>query len=172
MITILLISTSFFTKKNEHYHPCKAEQLVNDNLIAAAQIIQKKYNLNPCGEGAAMHGGPIKKLILCFDTKTQHTKEELRKLLINCANELIDYTNKNKEIQPFLAKIPFTIENIEITIFNKNNGKEVYDPLISTAEVFLSILTYRTIDINDVFKFKTEYRESYAEALKMLNKTE
>lgn len=42
----------------------------------------------------------------------------------------------------------------------------MYDPNISTAEIFQEILNYQTVDATDIFKYKNEYKESYEEALK------
>ena len=67
--------------KNNEYHISKGEQLVNSILAKTAKIIKDKYDLKPCGEGAAMPGGPIQELTLCFDTKYPYTKDQLRELL-------------------------------------------------------------------------------------------
>ncbi len=66
---------------------------------------------------------------------------------------------------------PFTIENIQIIIYNHDkNGREVYDPEISTAEISQGILSYQTADSNDTFKYKNEFTETYEEALKAISK--
>jgi hypothetical protein len=68
------------------YPLSKGEQLVNSVLAKSARIIKNKYGLNPCGAGAAMPGGSIQELVLCFYTKYPNTKEKLRELLIKLAN--------------------------------------------------------------------------------------
>ena len=154
---------------NENYHPSQAEQLVNSVLAKTAETIKKKYKLKPCGQGAAMPGGPIQELILCFDTKDQFTKEELRGLLIKSAQELLNQINENKDMQPFLIKQPFTIENVEIIIYNVDrNGMDLRDPAISIAQISQGRLIYRTNDPEDYFKYKNQYEETYNEALKAL----
>lgn len=158
-----------FIMPNKYDHPSRGEQLVNATLAKTAQIIKDKYHLKPCSVGAAMPGGPIRKLILGFDTKTLYTRNELRKLLIQCAQEMIDQVNANEEIQPFLMKAPFTIENVQITIFNqKPDGRIDYDPEIVTAGIICRVLTYRTKDPEDHYKYKNHFTESYEEALKLL----
>ncbi len=58
-----------------------------------------------------MPEGCVKVLTLCFDTKNLNL-ESLRELLIKCAHELLDQINNNIELQQFLVKRPFTIENV------------------------------------------------------------
>ena len=73
----------------QEYHPSKGEQLVNSILAKAAKIIKDKYNIKPSGVGAAMPGGPIQEVTLCFDTKYPYTKEQLRELLIKIIARII-----------------------------------------------------------------------------------
>lgn len=172
LLITLLIFTGFVMRKNQQqeFHPSKGEQLVNATLASAAKIINKKYDIKPCGSGAAMPGGPIQELTLCFDTKHPYTKGQLRELLIKSAKELLNQINENNEIQEFLKERPFTIKNVEIIIYNHDeNGRGLCDPKISTARISQAVLIYRTVDPQDSFKYKNEYEESYEEALKTLS---
>lgn len=166
-LTILLTAIGLvMSSKQQADYPSKGEQLVNATLAKTAKVIKNKYDIKPCGMGAAMPGGPIQELTLCFDTKSIHTKEQLRRLLIESAQELLNQINRNNEIQEFLKTRPFTIKNVEIIIYNHDkNGREVYDPGISTAAISQGILTYHTVDPADTFKYKNEFEESYEEAL-------
>lgn len=167
---ILLITLLIFTgfvMKNKEYNLSQGEQLVNSILAKTAKIIKDKYDLKPCGEGAAMPGGPIQELTLCFTTKYPYNKEKLRELIIKTAQELLKQVNENKEIQEFIKEPPFTIKNIQIIIYNHDkNGRNLRDPEISNAQILQGILSYSTIDPEDSFKYKNEYEESYEEALK------
>jgi hypothetical protein len=157
---VLLISLLIFTgfimqNKHQQDYLSKGEQLVNSILSSTAKTIRDKYSLIPCGEGAAMPGGPIQELTLCFDTKYIHTKEQLRILLINITKELVENVNENKEIQEFLKEPPFTIKNVEIVIYNHDqNGRSVCDPDVSVAEISQAKLVYRSINPQDSFKYK------------------
>ena len=92
----------------------------------------------------------------------------MRELLIKSAQELLDQVNKNNDIQKHLKEPPFTIKNIQIIIYNHDkDGREIYDPGISTADMSRGILTYQTVDSTDTFKYKNEYEESYEDALKL-----
>ncbi len=158
------------SSKQPNYQLSKGEQLVNSVLAKTAKIIKSKFDIKPSGEGAAMPGGPVQELALCFDTKYPYNKEQLRELLIKSANELLNQVNENEEIQKFLKEKPFTIKNIQIIIYNHDKeGREVYDPGIATAQISEGVLTYRTVDSTDTFKFKQQFEESYEEALKALS---
>lgn len=172
LLITLLVFTGFVMRTNQkqEYHPSKGEQLVNATLASAAKIIKEKYDIKPCGSGAAMPGGPIQELTLCFDTKHPYTTGQLRELLIKSAKELLNKIIENNEIQEFLKERPFTIKNVEIIIYNHDeNGRGLCDPEISTARISKAVLIYRTVDPQDSFKYKNEYEESYEEALKALS---
>ena len=170
ILMTLVIFAFFFMANKQDYHISEGEHLVNSILAKGAKIIRDKYALKPCGSGAAMPGGPIQGLTLCFDTKSIHTKEQLRELLIKSAQELLLLVNENNEIQGFIKQRPFNIKNVQIIIYNHDkNGRVIYDPNISGAQIANGILDYRTIDPEDSFKYKNEFEESYEEALKALS---
>lgn len=171
LMAIFLLLTGFNILNKQHeYQPSKGEQLVNSILANTAKIIKEKYSIKPCGIGVSMPGGPIQEVTLCFNTKSPYTKKQLRELLIKSANELLNEINKNDQIQQFLNERPFTIRNVQIIIYNHDeSGIEVYDPCISGAQVAQGILTFRTVDKSNTFRFKQEFEESYEDALKALH---
>lgn len=171
-ICSLIFPGFIMASKNAGFQPSKASQLVNSILSKASKIIHTKYHLRPSGVGVSMPGGPIRELTLCFDTEKQLTKEELRILLINSANELLDEVNKSPEIQQFIKTPPFTIKNIEIIIYNHDKKTyDVFDPGIAVAKISRGILNFKTVDINNTFDFKNRYEETYEEALAILNQS-
>jgi hypothetical protein len=171
-LVVLLIFMSFIMRdKQQEYYPSKGEQLINSTLAKAAKFIQEKYNIRPSGVGVAMPGGPIQEVALCFDTKYPYTKGQLRELLIKISQELLDQINRNKKLQEFIKAPPFTIKNVQIIIYNHDkDGTEIYDPNISGAQIAQGVLTFRTVDKSDTFRFKNQFEESYDEALKALSK--
>lgn len=165
LLSLLLLLFSFIIPTREYVLP-RGEELVNTTLAKTAKIIKEKYKMHPCGAGAAMHGGPIQKLTLCFDTDYPHSKEQLRILLIKSAQELVLQVTENKEIQEHLKEPLFTINNVQIIFYNRKKDRTiVHDPGISTAEISNGILSYQTIDPEDTFKYKNEFEETYEEAL-------
>lgn len=170
-ITFSLIFIGFIMpSKEQEYQPAKEEQLVHSVLGKTAKIIENKYKIQASGSGASMPGGPIQELTLCFDANFQLSKEDLRKILINIAQELLNRVENNLEIQKYLKHPPFKIENIQIIIYNHDkNGRTLYDPLIGTAEISNGFLTYRTfVRKNDILQVNNDTKETYEEALKIL----
>jgi hypothetical protein len=169
--SFILFIGYFMNSSHQNYHLSQGEQLVNITLADSAKLIKQKYNIKPCGSGASMPGGPIRELFLAFSTKHHYTKEELRRLLIDSAHELLNSVVENDNIQPFLKERPFTIKNIQIIIYNTDkNGRTVYDPGISTAEISEGRLDYTTTDASNTFQYKDQFEESYEEALDILSK--
>lgn len=159
----------FFMSHKKDYHPSRGETLVNSLLGKSAKIIRDKHNLKPCGVGAAMPGGPIQHVTLCFDTNKPYTKDQLREALIKASQEIINQFFENKEVQIFLKEPPFSIKNVQIIIYNHDQeGRSLKDPEISNAELYDKELTYSTIDPIDSFKYKNEFTETYEEALKAI----
>ena len=101
-----------------------------------------------------MPGGIIKKLILAFGTKDTLSKSQLRVLLVQIAKELLNQVNSNSDIKKNLEKALFTIENVQIIIYNHDKyGSEVYSPGISTADLSEGELSYRTVNQSDIFVY-------------------
>ena len=168
LVALLSIFTGFLLQNDPYLS--EGEKLVNITLSDTAKIIKNKYKIQPSGSGAAMPGGPIQKLTLCFDTKGPFSKKYLRKLVVECAQEVVNQVNANTQIQQFLAKLPFTVKNVQIIIYNHDkNGRETDDPDIATAQISQGVLNYRTNDFKDNYRYKTDIDETYEEALKILS---
>lgn len=147
----------------------QVDRSVGKVLNNATKVIQKKYKIKASGTGISMPDGIVGHLGLAFTTKSSLSKNELRKLLVGGGQELLKQINDNKDIQPFLKTAPFTIKNVEIIIYNHDkDGRGLRDPEISTAEISDGILTYRTINPDNHFQYKNEFRETYEEALEAL----
>lgn len=156
--------------ESPHY---KTEYFVNETLANTRKIINAKYpDIRPCGTGISMPGGPVRELGLYFTTKGPFTKEFIRQLTIEFAQELLYQINSNEEFRSHLIKYPFTIENVQIIIYNHDkNGGRVYDPEIGVADLTAGVLTYNTYDPESEYcKYKNEFNETYEEALELLKK--
>ena len=153
---------------DDGYKISRGEELVNETIGRTAKLIRDKYDLKPCGSGAAMPGGPIQEITLCFDTKSVKTREELRVLLIQTAHEMVKLVVENEEMQQYLKDPPFTIRNVQIIIYNHDQtGRGVFAPGISTAEISHGMLTFRSFDSFENFQLQNEFQETYEEALKL-----
>ena len=148
-------------------HISQEEKAVNHILVTTANLIQKKYNMHPFGSGVAMPGGNIKRFTLAFETNQKLSLESLRVLLLSCAQDLLQEINSNTIIRHALVTYPCTVENIRVTIYNRDQyWNRLRDPEISTAEIAHDYLMYRTTDPDDIYRFKNQINETYEEALK------
>ncbi len=149
-----------------------AEKEVDRILYKAGDLIEAQYDLKVCGTGAAMPDNEVQKLSLSFETKNVKTKDELRILLIDCANILLNQINSSEVIQQYLVKKPFTLENAQIIIFNCDvKRNQCYYPQVSTAQTTKKGLNYRSVDPENTYRYKTDYIETYEEAFKAIQQS-
>lgn len=167
MLTFLFMGFKLF--EGSDYKIPKDEQIVNDLLNNAACLFKKKYKLLPIGTSVAMPSGVIKKLGLEFQLYGPESKEEIRKILINCSQELLNIINSNLEIRPYLECYPFTIDRIGIGLFiNHKDNSGVDYPHIGIATIRKSKLEFLRLITTDIPNLKDTYVESYEDALKAL----
>jgi hypothetical protein len=155
------------------YDEKKHAKVFYGTLGKVSKFIEKKYKLTCIGSGGKAFGGPITKFSLSFDIRAPLSREQLRKLLIDCSKDFLAIVNTDKEVQPYLAQKPFTLENIEITIFNHDiNGRTTFDPVIIVARISEGILNFRTNDPDKKYAYKENYKETYEEAVKLIQESE
>lgn len=169
---LLLMAFTLFTSSYSDTYPSKRSLLFRELLAKGAHIIEDKYDLYAIGEGTGkVDEQANKKLLLAFQTKELYSKEKLRELLIKSAQDFVQVINANEKIQPFLLNTPYKIKDVEIKIFNTcKDGKEPLDPEISVAIIRRGIINYSTTDPEDTYKYKQEIKETYEEALAIVNK--
>jgi hypothetical protein len=54
------------------------------------------------------------------------TEEEARELIVNCVNDFLTAVNNNQQLKPLLRDYPFTANNIDLTIFNYDKNRSLY----------------------------------------------
>lgn len=146
-----------------------SECVVNKLLGQIANHLSKKFNMNPIATNVAMPREVVKLLGLNFQLVGPLTKEELRKILVNSAQDFLSSINADKDIQSYLERIPFQINNIGITLFIiDSTGIEVDHPFIGIAKIREGKIEYLTLITTDIPNLKTEEKETYEEALKAL----
>ncbi len=168
-ISFFLFLFSFSFSFIPKFNLSNSEKQVNKTLNMAAKICRIKYKIHPMGEGASMPGDIVEKLFLSFSHEGSLSKDEIRKIVVGCIQELFNAASSNQELQEHLKEKPFKIENVQINLFvQSNDGSNLYDPNISVGNVRNGIITYLTNDPENEYKYKSEVTETYAEALKLL----
>jgi hypothetical protein len=169
LIFFLIVGFNLF--KNSDYQTPKSEQAVNKILNQTANILKHRYNMKPIATNVAMPGGIVKLLGLDFQLLGPLEKEKIRNILIDSAQELLKNINADAEIRPYLESYPFTIQNVEINLFLIDaKGSEINHPDIGIAGIAEGELDYLTLLYTDIPNQVTESKESYKDALDILEK--
>jgi len=136
--------------------------------------LKKKYKINTIATNISMPGGIVKLLGLDFQVQGPLSKEEIRKILIALVQDFLVSVNSNEKIKPYLENYPFEIKNIEITLFFIDSQRmELLDPNIGIAKVSSGSLSYKILaKTNGILSIKSLSKESYEEALQILNRNE
>lgn len=147
----------------------QAEIQVHKVISGTEQIIYEKYGMRPMGTGIGMPSGVIHNVGLSFDTKETLAKEEIRKLLVEFAQIMLNEFTANAEIQPLLVQRPASLDNVQIIIFNYSKNRELsHYPNVSTANISHGILNYSYIDGEGVYMDSKQDSETFEEALQVL----
>ena len=142
------------------------ERQVNRILGRTGKIIEEKHDLTSVGGGVSMPGGDVRQMCLSFNTKDRLSKAELRKLLLVCADELLNQVNIDAVLRPALTTYPFTEKNVEIIIYNHDrHGHRSFFPDISNCELSSGKLEYASIDPEDIYRVASDVEETYQEAV-------
>lgn len=146
-------------------------KMVHKAVYNVARTLNNRYQLHYIGLSEAGDKEHYKKIGLDFEMFRIISKDEGRKILIDCVEELLKEINSNPQLQPYLQPSPFTVANIEIAIFVRHpDGKAAYHPDLGILTVRGGIIRYST-DIPEMrhkFGFYTEEKESYEDALKIV----
>jgi len=169
----LILCLIFIGAASNPYDEKKHARIFYGTLNKASKLIEKKYKLIPTGSGGKAFCGPITRFSLSFDINAPLSRNQLRNILVHSSKDFLAIVNTDKEVQPYLAQKPFALENIEVIIFNNDkSGREVFDPLIAVAKISDGILNFRTEDPEKKIFIKNNYKETYEEALKIIQGSE
>jgi len=148
----------------------REEELAFQIRSKVAHKLVAKYDMKMIGFSAAMPEGVINNLGLLFQVFRVLTIEEAREILVDGVQEFLSEINSNEEIRPYLKVYPFTPKNITIDVYvSGSKGEDVYDPNIEAAIVSRGKLWYATKDKNQKYGYKSEYEESFEEAVKLVS---
>lgn len=147
------------------------DQLVYSIMIKAIKPLEIEYNMERCGIGGAYDKGfHSLDLMLCrYGDKL--TKNEARRIIIDCVNKFIQSINQDKKIQSQLKDYPITVKNVSLIIVNYDKNKnDVFHPYINGISFNNGEIIYTTRDPNNKYKFVSEEIETYEEALSIVKK--
>lgn len=146
-------------------------KMMHKAVYNAAKIVGNRYQLHYMGLSEAADKKHYKEVGLHFEMFRIVSKDESRKMLVDCVEEMLKEINSNPQLQPYLQPSPFTVANIEIAIFIRHpDGQYAYHPDLGILTVRGGVIRYST-DIPEMrhkYGFYTEEKESYEDALKIV----
>ncbi len=170
MIFILFLLLSFFNSNPPDTYQTPMHIKVADSIQeAVGDRLAARHKMKLIGQSGALFG-TINELGFRFQITGPKTKEELREILVDCTEELVNAVNQTEGISQYLPSYPFTIEQADIDVFlyDEQNGDLIY-PLYCTAGINQGRLQFYTVDKYGM-GYKTRESESYEEALKALGR--
>lgn len=147
----------------------ESEQAIGTVFGQVSSSLKTRYEICPVATVVSMPGGIIKLLGLDFQIYGPLRKEEIRKVLIDSADELLHKINTNEQIRLGLEVYPFTIANIEINLFIIDRSRrEITDPDIGIASLSRGEISYLTLTWDGIPETVSEQTEFYEEAKKTM----
>lgn len=142
---------------------------------ACAKEMAHRHKLICIGTGyGRIDGQPLDeklgKLSLTFQIDYLLTIDQIRAILLDCANDLIARTNANKRLASELSYYPVTARNVEITLLiHGPDGESGLPPHIKWVFLNEGVIEYASNDPNqNGFGWITQRREDYATALELV----
>jgi hypothetical protein len=149
--------------------PPKHEKIANTVSRRVAKTLAQRHGMRQVGSGGGMMG-QVNMMFIAFNIKRLLTIKEARALIVDCAEEFLEEINSDEKLKPFLVTYPFLIKNIEIAIYAfTSDGYPASYPHIITTGLYEGEISYRKKDFKERYKYKVNIRESYEEAVDILN---
>ena len=147
------------------------EMILGDVIKETNQKLNAKYHINLASVGRSHKDLKVKSLTIDFNRFSGPvSKEDGRRMIIDCVEEYLKRINQKESLRPFLFQYPFSHENLTIMITHWNKDKTMlFDPDIDTFILFSDTLLYYTTD-PETKNFKTKTKETYKEAKSLIKK--
>ena len=133
-----------------------------------AQKIESETGLRLIGTGGGMMNH-VRLMTMSFSCFGEISVDRARELLLYCASEYLSAINASEEIRPYLIHYPFTLKDIEILIFiRQQDRREVPIGSLAVATLINDMLEYKA-EQQEASSFKKIHKETYQEALQLLH---
>jgi hypothetical protein len=121
-----------------------------DKLVQkVSKRLEKRHQLTLSNYASRRPDERLDEMVLQFEIRGPLPRQQLRIILVDCANELVHEVNRNEALKPHLASDPFTPNNVHITLWVKDLvGNEPPPPpnvgiaKFQEGEVSFSIIDY------------------------------
>jgi hypothetical protein len=173
VILIGIIVCLFFLinefRNNSENDDDKAFEAFNSVIERTSKKIKNKYHFTFIGNGGGSKDDKLWFIGLSFKRFGPVLDiTEGRKLLVIVAKDFLKEANKDKNLANYFNPFPFTEKNIELKIFISDlDGNDVFDPNLAIITLVEGNISYVTINKDGLFK--SRIKESYIDALKIVN---
>lgn len=170
---LAIFGFNFFSLPIEDKYMSEEENEVNKTLNTASDFIEKKYSMRAVSLGSSMPGNLVMGFSFGFEKNKLTSIDEVRVLLFQIREDILEIVNKNIFFAKCAKKFPFESNTINVSIFffDDQNRKAQY-PHISVASLFSKALIYTYWhDKLSRTQPREEIEESIEEALKIINES-
>ena len=168
--SVFLTSCDFSNvKKNSHVRDENYERIADGITAKIAQKMKKEKALQCIGTGGGMMSN-IQRMAISFQFFHEVDLDEARELIVTTTSEYLKAINGSKEVRPYLENYPFGLENVEVMIWIKEpDGHDVPFDQIAQVTLARGMISYYSYKYDPGNSYQTLHRESYDEALKIVN---
>ncbi|WP_044882471.1 hypothetical protein [Neochlamydia sp. EPS4] len=168
IILMFILSGCVLSLLDSYEEPEQAE-FVGEILDKASKKLQKKYSMRTIGTGIGMPDGVVTMLALSFEKTGPLTKEEGRRIIVDCVQEILQIINTHEKIRPYLKNYPFSARDIEVRVFLADKFRnDIFDPNYGVISSISASIDYKYTSAENPNKYMKIEEENFEEALKMV----
>ncbi|BBI17204.1 hypothetical protein [Neochlamydia sp. S13] len=103
-IILMFILSGCVLSLLDSYEEPKQAKFVGDILNKTSKKLQKKYSMRTIGTGIGMPDGVVTMLALSFEKTGPLSREEGRRIIVDCVQEMLQIINTDERIRPYLVR--------------------------------------------------------------------
>ena len=144
MSVIFILMFGFFNFYPDTYQHPEYIKVADAIRSEVGDRLEVRHKMTIVAEYGALFD-KINELGFRFQATGPKTKEELREILIDCTEELVNAVNQTEGISQHLGSYPFTFDKVDIGIFlDDDQGYEVRHPFYGVVTISQGRLYYYT----------------------------
>ncbi|KIC73307.1 hypothetical protein DB42_CC00180 [Neochlamydia sp. EPS4] len=168
IILMFILSGCALSLLNSYEEP-KQAKFVSEILDKASKKLRSKYDMRTIGTGIGMPDGVVTMLALSFEKTGPLSREEGRRIIVDCVQEMLQIINTHERIRPYLKNYPFTPNDIKIAIFLKDpSGYNIYYPHFGALSSTKAQIDYMFTASENPNRYMKIEEEKFEEALEMV----
>lgn len=168
IILMFMLSGCVLSLLNSYEEPEQAK-FVGEILDKASKKLRSKYDMRPIGTGIGMPDGVVTMLALSFEKTGPLSREEGRKIIVDCVQDILQIINTHEKIRPYLKNYPFSATDVEVRIFLEDKFRnDIFDPNYGVISSINASIDYKYTSAENPNKYMKVEKEKFEEALKMV----